>query len=106
MFNLQGTLLAASSTHSHPWLTMGGSNRAVAVPKCLSWSGFPCGEQLFLILSSVSSHGMGGGSDSAVDWLSVLTLVTCPGRAPPVPAAGTLLVMESSSMRCYRDALS
>lgn len=63
MFNLQGTLLAASSTHSHPWLTMGGSNRAVAVPKCLSWSGFPCGEQLFLIVSSVSSRGMGGSSE-------------------------------------------
>lgn len=52
MFNLQGTLLVMSSSpplptspppHAHPWLTMGGSNRAVTVPKCLSWSGFPCG---------------------------------------------------------------
>lgn len=58
MFNLQGTLLVMSSWPplptspppcSHPWLTMGGSNRAVTVPKCLSRSGLPCGEQFFLI---------------------------------------------------------
>lgn len=81
MFNLQGTLLVMSSSpplptspppHSHPWLATGGSNRAVTVPKCLSWSGFPCGEQLFLIVSSVSSCGMGGDSDGAVDRLRVV----------------------------------
>lgn len=77
MFNLQGTLLVMSSSpplstssppHSHPWLTTGGSNRAVTVPKCLSWSGFPWGEQLFLIVSFISSCGMGGDSSGAVDW--------------------------------------
>lgn len=116
MFNLQGTLLVMSSSpplptspppYSHPWLTMGGSNRAVTVPECLSWSGFPCGEQLFLTVSSVSSCGMGGDSNSAVDWLKVVgvMLVVCSGQAPPAPAAGALLTAESSSVRCHRDAL-
>lgn len=92
MFNLQGTLLVMSSSpplptspppYSHPWLTMGGSNRAVTVPECLSWSGFPCGEQLFLTVSSVSSCGMGGDSNSAVDWLKVVgvMLVVCSGAS-------------------------